>query len=164
MSDLRAIFFLLIVLLSSISCVAQKADKVLVNKSESKLYVMKSGKPLKAYKVAFGANPVGHKEKEGDGRTPEGAYLLDFKNTKSKFYKSIRVSYPNASDIAKAEALGLKPGGDIMIHGQPNGLSASASIRQRVNWTQGCIALTDNEMDEIWKLVDIGTPIEIISS
>lgn len=164
MKGLRAIFFLLIVVISCVSCMTHKADKILVNKSEAKLYVMKKGKPLKAYKVAFGSNPVGHKEREGDGRTPEGAYLLDFKNTNSKFYKSIRVSYPNAYDIAKAEALGLKPGGDIMIHGQPNGLAASASIRQRTNWTQGCIALTDSEMDEIWRLIDVGTPIEITSS
>jgi murein L,D-transpeptidase YafK len=141
----------------------KKADKVVVNKSESKLYVMKKGKPLKTYNVAFGTDPVGHKEREGDGRTPEGEYLLDFKNSKSKFYKSIRVSYPNAYDIAKATALGFNPGGDIMIHGQPNGKEASTKARQRFNWTQGCIAVTNKEMDEIWHLIDVGTPIEILS-
>lgn len=164
MRTIGILLLTLIMALASASCATRKADKVVVNKAESKLYVMKQGKPLKVYNVAFGSNPVGHKEQEGDGRTPEGQYHLDFKNPKSKFYKSIRVSYPNAYDVASAEARGVKPGGDIMIHGQPNGTaSALAKARQRSNWTEGCIAVTNHEMDHLWRMIDVGTPIEILS-
>lgn len=163
MKRLFIILFSLCIMICLTGCTTTKADKVVVDKSQSKLYVMKKGKPLKEYKVAFGSNPVGHKEREGDGKTPEGKYTLDYKNSKSKFYKSIHISYPNAYDIAKANALGVSPGGDIMIHGQRNGYEAFAAIRQKFNWTEGCIALTNKEMEEVWHLVEAGTPIEIRS-
>jgi murein L,D-transpeptidase YafK len=159
MKKLATVIFTIIIAVLLVSCAASKADRVVVNKSQSKLYVMKKGKQVKAYNVAFGPNPVGHKQHEGDGRTPEGRYELDFKNINSKFYKSIRVSYPNAYDIARAEAMGLNPGGDIMIHGQTNGHNGV----KKYNWTEGCIALSNKEMDEVWGLIDVGTPIEIIS-
>ena len=138
-----------------------KADMVLVKKSESKMYLMKRGKPLKSYNVAFGSNPIGHKKQEGDQRTPEGRYLLDYKNQRSKFYKSINISYPNEKDIANARARGVDPGDDIVIHGYPNELYGYSGPVYPKNWTQGCIGVKNHEMDEIWALVEVDTPIEI---
>ena len=110
----------------------------------------------------MGGNPVSHKQQQGDKRTPTGSYILDYKNEKSKFYRSIHVSYPNAADKARAKSRGVSPGGDIMIHGQKNGFGHLAAINQQRDWTDGCIAVTDNEMDEIMAAVEIGTPIEIV--
>lgn len=139
----------------------QAIDSVLVKKSERKMYLVANGKPVREYRVAFGANPKGHKQMQGDERTPEGTYTLDYKNGKSSFYKAIHISYPNTRDIARARAAGVDPGGQIMIHGQHNGLGQVARVSQKFNWTDGCIAVTNQEMDEIWDLVDVGTPIEI---
>ncbi|MFW5936693.1 MAG: L,D-transpeptidase family protein, partial [Desulfosalsimonas sp.] len=112
--------------------------------------------------VALGGNPRGHKQQEGDGRTPEGLYVLDYKNPNSEFYKSIHISYPNADDRKTARELGVSPGGAIMIHGQKNGADRlSTEIIQLFNWTDGCIAVTNSAMDEIWQAVDINTPIRI---
>jgi len=97
----------------------------------------------------------------GDERTPEGEYILDRKNEKSAFYKSIHISYPNDADRDRAEKLGLQPGGSIMIHGQPNEKQWPEDIAQKFNWTSGCIAVTDGQMDEIWDAVEVGTPIRI---
>ena len=139
----------------------QKADMVLVLKSQKKMYLKKEGEILKEYDVVFGANPKGHKEKEGDERTPEGKYILDYKKPDSAYYKAIHISYPNEEDIKKAEKKGVDPGGQIMIHGQKKYFGRSSFIMQRFNWTDGCIAVTNSEMDEIWNAVDVGTPIEI---
>lgn len=139
----------------------EKADFVLVDKSESTLYLMNNGKTIKVYKIALGGNPAGHKQKEGDERTPEGRYVLDYKNENSKYYKSFHISYPNETDKKNAKMLGMNPGGQIMIHGQKNGFGWLAFIMQRFNWTDGCIAVTNSEMREIWHAVDAGTPIEI---
>ncbi len=133
----------------------------MVIKSESKLYLKNNGKTLKIFRVAFGANPKGHKLKKGDERTPEGRYLLDYKNENSAFHKAIHISYPNEKDKRRAKELGVKPGGQIMIHGQKNGYGWLSFIIQLFNWTDGCIALSDSDMDELWELVDVGTPIEI---
>jgi len=138
-----------------------KADSVLVKKHEKRLYLMKNKKPFKIYRVAFGANSKGPKRKEGDERTPEGTYILDYKNSDSDFYKSIHISYPNDQDIKRAEEMGIAPGGDIMIHGQKNGAKNFSLIHRYVNWTDGCIAVTNAEMDEIWAFIDVGTPITI---
>ena len=140
---------------------AEKADFVVVDKSESKLYLKKDGKILEEYHVSFGANPKGPKQKQGDEKTPEGRYILDYKNANSKFYKSIHISYPNEQDKKNAQKLNVSPGGDIMIHGQKNGLGWLSFIAQRFDWTNGCIAVTNGEMDEIWQAVEVGTPIEI---
>jgi len=134
-------------------------DRVLVVKSERMLYLKSNGEILRRYPVALGPVPWGHKQQEGDERTPEGQYVLDFKNEQSRFYKSIRVSYPNLSDRLRAQELGVNPGGDIMIHGQPEGAEEGAQL---FNWTDGCIAVTNEQMDEIWQLVTVGTPIEIL--
>ena len=122
---------------------------------------MNDSKTLKKYHVAFGANPKGHKLQEGDERTPEGKYILDYKNERSSFYKAIHISYPNDEDKKRAKEKGIRPGGQIMIHGQKNGFGWLSFIVQRFNWTDGCIALSNGNMDEIWDAVEVGTPIII---
>jgi murein L,D-transpeptidase YafK len=138
----------------------QTADRVIVEKSESRLYLMRAGDAFASFHVAFGANPEGHKQQQGDERTPEGQYVLGYKNAGSAFYKSIHISY-NAKDRAEARKRGVNPGGDIMIHGQKNGYGKFSAIVQRFNWTNGCIALSDRDMDLVWNAVKPGTPIEI---
>lgn len=157
------IILLVIILLSAPAIVfgIDKADTVFVSKSESKLYLKKDGNIFREYDVAFGANPKGHKQQVGDERTPEGKYILDWKKENSSFYKAIHISYPNEADKKRAGEKGLNPGGDIMIHGQKNGFGWLAFVTQFFNWTDGCIAVSNGEMDEIWQAVDVGTPIEI---
>lgn len=125
------------------------------------MLLLKDGGILKAYKVSLGKQPKGHKVKAGDQRTPEGSYLLDSRNPQSKFHKAIHISYPNKSDIAAAQNLGVPPGNGIMIHGLPNKLGELGRLHRRWDWTDGCIAVTNEEMDEIWELISDGTPIEI---
>ena len=139
----------------------QTADMVIVEKSESRLYLMRAGEALASFHVAFGASPEGHKQQQGDERTPEGKYVLGYKNAGSAFYKSIHISYPNAKDRQEARNRGVNPGGDIMVHGQKNGYGKFSAIVQRFNWTNGCIALSDKDMDLVWNAVKPGTPIEI---
>ena len=139
----------------------QMADMVIVEKSESRLYLMRTGEAFASFHVAFGSNPEGHKQQQGDERTPEGKYVLGYKNAGSAFYKSIHISYPNTKDREEARKRGVRPGGDIMIHGQKNGYGQFAIIAQRFNWTNGCIALSDRDMDLVWNAVKPGTPIEI---
>jgi murein L,D-transpeptidase YafK len=138
-----------------------KADRVVVLKTERKLILMQGDLMLRVYRVALGRYPMGHKQQEGDARTPEGAYTLDFKLKDSDFYRAIHVSYPNERDISYARARGVEPGGKIMIHGLPNKMRATRVGHPTIDWTQGCIAVTNVEMDEIWGMVDPGTPIEI---
>ena len=159
---MKNLIIILLVLFSSSVFSSQKADSVLINKSEKKLYLIADGKPFKSYHVVFGANPTGHKQQEGDERTPEGKYLLDYKKDDSAFYKAIHISYPNQNDIESAKKRGVSPGGLIMIHGQRNGLGWLSFASQFFNWTNGCIAVTNSEMEEIWLAVDAGTPIEIV--
>ena len=139
----------------------QTADRVLVEKSKSRLYLMREGEAFASFRVAFGSNPKGHKQAQGDGRTPEGRYILDYKNAGSAFYKSIHISYPDVKDRKEALKQGVDPGGDIMIHGQKNGYGRLSFLVQRFNWTNGCIALSDRDMDLVWNAVKPGTPIEI---
>ena len=139
----------------------QTADMVVVEKSKSRLYLMREGEAFASFRVAFGSNPKGHKQEQGDGRTPEGRYILDYKNSGSAYYKSIHISYPNAKDRKEARKRGVDPGGDIMIHGQKNGYGRLSILVQRFNWTNGCIALSDRDMDTVWNAVNPGTPIEI---
>lgn len=155
------IAFLVLMPIVSITMANQKADLVVVRKSESRLYLHRDGKPFAAYKASFGAEPTGHKQQEGDERTPEGRYILDSKNTKSAFHKSIHISYPNEKDMASAKARGVSPGGLIMIHGQKNGLGWLSFVSQWFNWTDGCVGLSNKDMDEVWNAVDVGTPIMI---
>ncbi|WP_430738351.1 L,D-transpeptidase family protein [Psychrobacter sp. VH5] len=139
-----------------------KIDKVYVDKSERVLKLLSGDRVIKTYHIALGDSPVGHKRQEGDERTPTGSYVLDYKNENSSYYRSIHVSYPNAADKAQAKKRGVSAGGDIMIHGQKNGLGHLAAITQQRDWTDGCIAVTNDEMDEIMALVAIDTPIEIV--
>lgn len=136
-------------------------DLVKVDKSENKMYLFNGEEIVKAYHVAFDENPKGHKQQEGDERTPEGAYTLDYKKEDSAFYRSMHISYPNAQDNANAKKMGVSPGGFIMVHGQRNWLGWLSFIVQNFNWTNGCIALTNSEMGEFMDLVNVGTPIQI---
>ena len=160
-SQLRAFGALIFSVLFAGEAAAGKADLVRVDKSERRLELLANGVVLKTYSVALGANPVGHKQREGDERTPEGRYILDWRNPKSAFTRSIHVSYPDKADKAQARKAGVSPGGDIMIHGQPKGYGWWAWLIQMFDWTNGCIAVTDDEMKEIWDMVADGTPIEI---
>jgi murein L,D-transpeptidase YafK len=140
------------------------ADKVVVKKSERKLYLVKKDKPFRAYSVSLGFNPNGHKKRQGDGRTPEGRYYLDWRNPGSKFRKSLHVSYPNYRDKVHARRRGLDPGGMIMVHGQPSG-GRNSALRKAISkedWTEGCIAVSNLAIDEIWGYTLDGTPIEIL--
>ena len=139
----------------------QAADKVLVVKSEHRLYLLRGGQPFKSYRVVFGLNPAGHKEREGDYRTPEGSYLLDGRNAQSDYFLSLHVSYPNEQDMAHARRNRWKPGGSIMIHGLPNLPRKSAEFYHSADWTDGCIALNNDDMLEVWLLTHTNTPIEI---
>ena len=138
-----------------------KADKIVVVKSERRLYLLRDGEVMKSYRVALGRQPRGTKLHEGDGRTPEGRYVLDARNRASNFYRALRVSYPSSADRVRAQALGQAAGGLIMIHGLPNERPNWGEEHWMFNWTNGCIAVTNREMDEIWASVDVGTPIEI---
>lgn len=151
----------MIALIRTSIAAAETADSVLVDKSDEKLFLLKGETVIAEYSVAFGANPEGHKEEEGDERTPEGRYVLDFKKADSAFHKAIHISYPNDADEKAAAAKGVDRGGAIMIHGQRNRLGWLSFVTQRFNWTDGCIAVTNSEMDEIWDSVVVNTPIEI---
>ena len=132
-----------------------EVTRVLVNKSARQLILMHHDEVLRAYEMELGFAPDGDKQVEGDGRTPEGSYIIDRRNPNSAFYLSIGISYPNEDDIAEAEALGQSPGGDIFIHGTPN------PLRRGDDWTAGCIAISNREMREVYSMVRLGTPIDI---
>lgn len=135
------------------------ADYLLVDKSERLLVVYGGGKPIRAYRdLGFGDAPAGHKRFEGDERTPEGVYTIDWRNPNSRYHLSLRISYPDAEDRAFAAGHGRSPGGDIFLHGQPNGYAGPPLAG---DWTDGCIALSNAEIEELWRLVPDGTPIEI---
>lgn len=140
---------------------AQDIDLVRVLKAERKLQLLSSSVVQKEFKVALGGSPVGHKQTEGDQKTPEGNYVLDYKKSDSAFYKAIHISYPNAEDAARAKKQGVSPGGQIMIHGQKNGLGWLSGVSQSFDWTNGCVALSNADMEEVWKSVKSGTRIEL---
>jgi len=137
------------------------ATEVVVLKSQRRLELWQGARLLRSYPISLGLNPVGHKQREGDFRTPEGRYILDTRNPRSEFFLSIRVSYPNEQDRARARKAGVPPGGLIMIHGLPNDPRWSPEHYARENWTDGCIALNNADMMEVWMLVADGTPINI---
>ena len=139
----------------------EPADKVLIEKNARRLTLLSKGEVIKTYKIALGGNPVGPKEKQGDNKTPEGIYIIDSRNSNSGYHLSLHISYPNEKDQMRAKELGVSPGGDIMIHGIKNGLSWVGASHAEVDWTKGCIAVTDEEVEEIDKLVPNGTIVEI---
>ncbi len=140
---------------------AVKADQIVIYKGKRQMYLMRDGRILRKYRVALGKNPVGHKIESGDNRTPEGKYRIDMKNPNSAYFLSIRISYPDASDAQVADALDTQPGDWIMIHGLPNDRTAAQVGHPDKDWTNGCIAVTDEEMVEIWQMVDKGVRISI---
>jgi murein L,D-transpeptidase YafK len=137
------------------------ADRIVVHKRDRIMKLMHNGQVLESYRIALGAQPVGGKTRQGDHRTPEGVYVIDRRNAHSQFHRSLHISYPNAADRQRARKLGFSPGGDIFIHGLPNGYGWIGSAHRDRDWTDGCIAVTDQEIEEIWRLVPDGTPVEI---
>jgi murein L,D-transpeptidase YafK len=137
------------------------ADRLLLEKSARRLTLLRNGKPLKVYRVALGGEPNGAKEYEGDQRTPEGIYSIDFHKPDSDYHLALHVSYPEQHDIDRAAKEGLSAGCDLMIHGLPNGRGWIGRFHRRSDWTAGCVALTDFEIEEIYRAVPDGTPIEL---
>jgi murein L,D-transpeptidase YafK len=156
----RTIIIAVLLVAVAIAAPLPHVDGVIVHKKEHTMELMHAGRVIKTYKVALGRSP-GAKQKQGDLRTPEGVYVIDGRNAKSSCHRSLHISYPNATDRERARKLGLSPGGDISIHGLPNGQGYIGAAHRNYDWTYGCIAVTDEEIEEIWKLVDNGTPIEI---
>ncbi len=124
--------------------------------------LFREGEVLKTFKVALSRVPIGAKEREGDHKVPEGLYVVDAKNAHSKFHLALHISYPNAADRERARKLGVKPGGNIEIHGLGSNFGWVGSLHREVDWTDGCIAVTNSEIEEIWPLVPVGTPVEIL--
>lgn len=138
-----------------------RADRILVEKSHHRLTLLWQGKAMKSYRVALGGAPAGRKQCQGDNRTPEGLYRIDARNAASHYHRALHVSYPNAQDLARARRLRCSPGGDIMIHGLPNGYGWLGASHRLHDWTLGCIAVTDAEIEEIWDATPNGTVVEI---
>ena len=160
---MRRLILLCIALVALASCGSQfgsytgpKVTRIVVEKSERKMHLMHGPIKLRSYDVGLGFAPVGDKVQEGDGKTPEGVYYVDRRNPQSQFYLSLGISYPNEADIAEAKALGVDPGGDIFIHGRPK-----KDQSDLIDWTLGCIAVTNREMREIYSMVELGTKIVI---
>ena len=141
--------------------VAEVADQVIVEKSQRKLYLLQGEKVMRAYDIALGLAPEGDKVQEGDFRTPEGSYRLTNRRIDSDFFMAIQISYPDSRDVARARRLGVPPGSHIMIHGQPQNPRKSLSYYKKFDWTDGCIAVSNAAMVEIWQLTTPGTPITI---
>ena len=137
------------------------ADSIVVEKKARRLTLYHQGRLLKTYRVALGSNPVGAKQVAGDGRTPEGLFSIDYKNDRSDFHLALHISYPDSAHRARAEAMGMSPGGNILIHGLPNKSGSTGAFHRLKDWTDGCIALTDEEIDGVWSAVSVGTPVEI---
>lgn len=157
---MRTIIIAVLLVAAAIAAPLSHVDNVIVHKKEHTLKLMHAGRVIKTYRVALGRQP-GRKEQQGDLRTPEGVYVIDSRNVKSSCHRSLHISYPNAADRERARKLGVAPGGDISIHGLPNGEGYIGAAHRAHDWTYGCIAVTDEEIEEIWKLVDNGTPTEI---
>ena len=139
-----------------------QADRIVVYKAKRELVLMRDGKVLKKYWVSLGFGPKGHKKQEGDGKTPEGVYTIDKRKPRSQFYRALHINYPNDADKAQAKDRGVSAGGELYIHGLGrSNVSWMGAAHVLTDWTAGCIALTDTEMDELWSLVADGTPIEI---
>ncbi|MGR3839661.1 MAG: L,D-transpeptidase family protein [Cognatishimia sp.] len=160
---MRRLILVCIALVALASCGSQfgsytgpKVTRIVVEKSERKMHLMHGPITLRSYDVGLGFAPVGDKVQEGDGKTPEGVYYVDRRNPQSQFYLSLGISYPNEADIAEAKALGVDPGGDIFIHGRPKKYQSDL-----IDWTLGCIAVTNREMREIYIMVELGTKIVI---
>jgi murein L,D-transpeptidase YafK len=144
------------------SLLFKKIDTIKVEKQKHLMTVFHENKPVKSYRIALGFSPIGHKVHEGDGKTPEGVYYIVGKNAQSRFHLSLKLSYPSLSDLKYAQELGLNPGGNIMIHGLAPHLSAKDKWHAMKDWTLGCIAVTNHEIEEIFNFADVGTKVEIL--
>jgi murein L,D-transpeptidase YafK len=138
-----------------------QADRIVIVKSERTMTLLRQGRVLRTYKVALGREPRGPKIQIGDNRTPEGEYTIDLRNAHSQFHLSLRISYPNQADRERARKLGVDPGGAIMIHGLPAAYAWLGAAHRQTDWTLGCIAVTNPEIEEIWQMVPLGTKVEI---
>jgi len=139
----------------------RSVDRILVEKKERRLTLLAQGEALKSYRIALGGDPVGPKERQGDNKTPEGTYIIDSRNRDSRYHLSLHISYPNESDRKRAKKQGVSPGGDVMIHGIKKGFEWVGDAHAEVDWTKGCIAVTDEEIEEIDRLAPEGTIVEI---
>ena len=137
------------------------ADSMVLDKSDRSLTLYQRGVKVRAYTVALGRNPVGNKTRQGDGRTPEGVYFIEGRNPRSKYHLSLRVSYPTRAQRARAARRGVSPGGDIMIHGLPPAFASVGALHRQQDWTEGCVAVTNDEIEEIWRSVPNGARIVI---
>jgi murein L,D-transpeptidase YafK len=137
------------------------ADEVVIYKADRTLVLMKDGQVAKIYPISLGRSPQGAKTRQGDGKTPEGCFTIDYRNPQSRYHLSLHISYPDSLARAQADSLGCSPGGDIMIHGLPNGLGAIGRLHLMRDWTNGCIAVTNAEIEEIWDACPDGTPVRI---
>lgn len=137
-------------------------DKVLIEKNKRRLTLLNNNTPVKSYEISLGIKPTGKKTEKGDDRTPEGVYTIDRKNLKSSYHRALHISYPNSEDVAQSKARGVSPGGDIMIHGLPNGEESYEFYQTKRDWTSGCIAVNNAEIEEIFRLVPNGTTVEIL--
>jgi murein L,D-transpeptidase YafK len=140
---------------------AKQADRIVIEKNKGTMTLMSGSTVLKTYKVALGGQPVGAKQRIGDHKTPEGLYIVDQKKAASQFHRALHTSYPNAHDRENARKLGVSPGGDVEIHGLGAKYGWVGAAHRQMDWTDGCIAATNEEIDEIWPLVAFGTPVEI---
>lgn len=138
-----------------------RADRVVISKAERRLYLMRGQAELASYEMSLGWNPVGPKEREGDKKTPEGLYRITEHKANSTYHKALRISYPSEADSARARTQGVNPGSDIMIHGIRNGLGFVGKLHRLVDWTAGCVALTNSEIEQLWHAVPDGTLVEI---
>ena len=137
------------------------ADSIVIEKARRTLTLYSGGYAVRSYRVALGNQPTGDKLERGDGRTPEGVFHVDYKNPQSKYHMALHISYPDAAHARRAAALGVSPGGDIMIHGLPAAYAGLGSAHADYDWTEGCIAVTDQEIEEIWRAVPQGAPVQI---
>jgi murein L,D-transpeptidase YafK len=154
--------FILVVVCAAVRADAPpKADRILIVKSKREMTLFAQGKAIKTYKVSLGTQPVGAKERQGDHKTPEGNYVIDARVEHSRFHHALHISYPNQSDRERARKFGVNPGGAVEIHGLGDGVGWVGSLQRTVDWTDGCIAVTNSEIDEIWSMVPVGTPVEI---
>jgi murein L,D-transpeptidase YafK len=138
-----------------------RADSMVLDKSDRLLTLYNDGEQVRVYRVALGRNPVGDKVRRGDGRTPEGSYYISGRNPQSKYHKSLRISYPDAAHRARAKRRGVSPGGDIMIHGLPRAFASVGALHRQQDWTEGCVAVTNDEIEEIWRAIPNGAHIVI---
>ncbi|NOZ91132.1 MAG: L,D-transpeptidase family protein [Epsilonproteobacteria bacterium] len=161
----KTVFLIFILSILSYGEIIQMADKVIIKKSTHMLYLSANGRIYKKYHISLGLNPIGPKTFEGDMRTPEGVYVLDWRQNSKLYNKSIHISYPNKNDIAKAKELNLSAGGMIMIHGTPSNWSLSPFgdwLPMLLDWTEGCIAMSNEDIEEVWDMTRDGTPIYIL--